>query len=42
MRETILVVEDDVMIRKLIKIYLEKENYHVILAEDGERAKEMF
>src|SRR5690625_5712502 len=42
MQETILVVEDDPMIRKLVKIYLEKENYHVIQAEDGEEAKEKF
>lgn len=42
MQETILVVEDDAMIRKLVKIYLEKENYFVVQAEDGEQAKEMF
>jgi|SRR5690625_4184005 len=42
MQETILVVEDDAMIRKLVKIYLEKENYYVIQAEDGEQAKEKF
>lgn len=42
LKETILVVEDDVMIRNLIKIYLNKNGYDVIEAEDGERAKELF
>lgn len=39
---TILVVEDDPMIRNLVRIYLEKENYHVVEAVDGEAAKEAF
>lgn len=34
----ILVVEDDVKIRKLIVLYLEKEGYEVIEAGDGEEA----
>lgn len=42
MKEPILVVEDDVMIRNLITIYLNKNGYDVIEAEDGERAKELF
>ncbi|PKR78717.1 DNA-binding response regulator [Halalkalibacillus sediminis] len=42
MKQTILVVEDDQMIRQLIKIYLEKNNYHVVEAEDGIQAKEVF
>lgn len=42
LKETILVVEDDVMIRNLITIYLNKNGYDVIEAEDGERAKELF
>src|SRR5690625_3894840 len=42
MQETILVVEDDAMIRELVKIYLEKANYHVIQAADGEQAKDIF
>lgn len=42
MKEPILVVEDDAMIRNLITIYLNKNGYDVIEAEDGERAKELF
>ncbi len=42
MKQTILVVEDDKMIRKLIKIYLNKAGYEVVEAEDGEEAKEVF
>ncbi|MEI3612137.1 response regulator transcription factor [Pseudogracilibacillus sp. SO30301A] len=42
MKEPILVVEDDVMIRNLITIYLNKNGYDVLEAEDGERAKELF
>lgn len=42
MKEPILVVEDDAMIRNLITIYLNKNGYDVIEAENGERAKELF
>ncbi len=42
MKPTILVVEDDKMIRNLIRIYLEKGGYEVIEAKDGEEAKEIF
>ena len=42
MKEPILVVEDDDMIRNLITIYLNKNGYDVIEAENGERAKELF
>ena len=42
MKETIFVVEDDEMIRNLIRIYLEKNEYHVIEAKDGMEAKELF
>ncbi|KGX84963.1 response regulator transcription factor [Pontibacillus litoralis] len=40
MQQTILVVEDDSMIRELIAIYLRKANYAVFEAEDGEQAKQ--
>lgn len=36
--ETILVVDDDMDIREIITMYLEKEGYHVISAEDGNEA----
>ncbi|MFD1607396.1 response regulator transcription factor [Oceanobacillus luteolus] len=42
MEQTILVVEDDKMIRELIRIYLEKAGYEVVEAADGEEAKEVF
>lgn len=42
MNRTILVVEDDKMIRDLIRIYLEKDNYKVVEAADGEEAKAAF
>lgn len=42
MKQTILVVEDDHMIRELIRIYLTKAGYEVVEAEDGEAAKNVF
>lgn len=42
MKPTILVVEDDQMIRELVSIYLEKAGYEVIAATNGEDAKESF
>lgn len=42
MKQKILVVEDDQMIRNLIKIYLQKEGYEVVEATDGEMAKHVF
>lgn len=36
--QTIMVVEDDVEIREVIRLYLEKNKYRVILAENGEDA----
>ncbi|SDH86409.1 two-component system, OmpR family, alkaline phosphatase synthesis response regulator PhoP [Alteribacillus persepolensis] len=38
MQHTVLVVEDDPMIRDLVKIYLENAGYHVVTATDGEEA----
>ena len=38
----ILVVDDDVHISELLKLYLEKEGYEVTVAEDGEEAIERF
>lgn len=42
MKPTILVVEDDSMIRDLVSIYLEKSGYEVMAAADGEEAKSLF
>ncbi|MGD6902201.1 response regulator transcription factor [Bacillus infantis] len=38
--KTVLVVEDDPKIRKLVKIYLAKEGYEVLEAETGAEAKD--
>ena len=40
--ETILIVDDESRMRKLIKDFLIRENYKVIEAEDGEEAIEKF
>lgn len=42
MKQLILVVEDDKMIRELLSLYLEKNGYEVILAKDGQEGKELF
>ena len=42
MKQTIMVVEDDQMIRNLICIYLKKNGYDVVEASDGEEAKVVF
>lgn len=39
---TILVVDDEVKILDVVKAYLEKENFEVIIATDGEMALELF
>lgn len=41
-KQLVLVVEDDEMIRELVEIYLEKQGYEVITAGDGEEAKKKF
>lgn len=42
MKQKILIVEDDQMIRNLINIYLQNEGYEVVVAADGEMAKDVF
>lgn len=42
MKQTIMVVEDDKMIRDLVRIYLEKNAYDVVEASDGAEAKTVF
>ncbi len=42
MKETIMIIEDDKMIRNLIHIYLKKNGYKVVEASDGEEAKVVF
>ena len=40
-KQTILIVEDDKMIRNLVKIFLEKDGYDVIEVTNGEEAKKL-
>ena len=40
--EKILVVDDDLNICELLRLYLEKEGYTVVIANDGQAALEMF
>jgi|SRR5690625_2804708 len=42
MQQTIMVVEDDQMMRELIVIYLRKNGYQAVEASDGEEAKAVF
>lgn len=42
MGETILIVEDDKMIREFITFYLKKSGYETVEASDGEEAKQVF
>ncbi|AIF44886.1 MULTISPECIES: response regulator transcription factor [Virgibacillus] len=42
MKQTIMIVEDDTMIRQLIRMYLEKHDYDVVEATDGEEAQHKF
>ena len=37
----ILLVDDNEKIRKLMEIYLKQEGYHVLQAENGEKALEV-
>lgn len=40
--KTVLVIEDDDKIRKLLKLYLEKEGYEVLEAIDGQQGMNLF
>ncbi|AFM42846.1 response regulator with CheY-like receiver domain and winged-helix DNA-binding domain [Desulfosporosinus acidiphilus SJ4] len=40
--KSVLIVEDDAKIRQLVKLYLEKEGYEALEAEDGEDALDKF
>ena len=42
MDTTILVVDDEQRMRKLVKDFLKQKNYHIIEAEDGEKALHLF
>lgn len=42
MAEIVMIVEDDEMIRNLVRLYLEKNEYEVIEAADGDEAKQLF
>ncbi len=40
--KTVLIIEDDMKIRRLLRLYLEKEGYEVLEAEDGREGMEVF
>jgi PAS domain S-box-containing protein len=40
--ETILLVDDDNLVRELMKTVLERQGYHILVAEDGVSAIEMY
>lgn len=40
--KNILIVEDDLKLRQLLKIYLENEGYEIMLAADGEEGMKLF
>lgn len=40
--KTILIIEDDAKIRRLLAIYLERQGYEVIEAEDGDQGMDAF
>lgn len=41
-KEKILVVDDDVNICELLHLYIERDDYQVVIANDGEQAVELF
>lgn len=41
-KEKILVVDDDVNICELLRLYIERYDYQVVIANDGEQAVELF
>ena len=42
MAYTILLVDDEAEVRRLLRLYLENEQYHVLEAENGQQALEIF
>ena len=40
--KTILIVEDEIPISQVLKVYLQKANFNTVHAFDGEEAIEMF
>lgn len=42
MARTVLVIEDDSNIAELLRLYLEKEGYHLLAAADGNKGVELF
>lgn len=41
-KQTVLIVDDEVNICELIRLYVEKEGYHAVIATDGQQAIDKF
>ncbi len=41
-KQTVLIVDDEVNICELIRLYVEKEGYHALIANDGQQAIDTF
>ena len=41
-KQTVLIVDDEVNICELIRLYVEKEGYHAVIANDGQTAVDQF
>ena len=41
-KQTVLIVDDEVNICELIRLYVEKEGYHAVIANDGQQALDKF
>ena len=41
-QKTVLIVDDEANICELIRLYVEKEGYRAVIANDGQRAVEKF
>ncbi len=41
-KQTVLIVDDEVNICELVRLYVEKEGYHAVIANDGQQAIDLF
>jgi len=41
-KQTVLIVDDEVNICELVRLYVEKEGYHAVIANDGQQAIDLY